>query len=62
MDELRECPFCGGTAEMKFGPASEYVYVECDTCGARTKIKERSVRYCAMDEAAKAWNGRADND
>lgn len=59
--ELKHCPFCGGTAKMKFGPMYEYAYVECEICGARTKIFERSVKYCATDEAAKAWNRRGDD-
>lgn len=60
--ELKPCPFCGGTAKMKFGPDSVYVYVECAVCGARAHIKEQSVKYCAMDEAEKAWNRRAEDD
>lgn len=60
--ELKPCPFCGATAKLRFGPMLEYAYVECEVCGARTKIINRSVKYCATDEAAKAWNRRADND
>ena len=59
--ELKPCPFCGGTAEIKFGPMYEYVYVACEICGASTHTKERSVKYCATDEAAKAWNRRVNN-
>ena len=62
MVELKPCPFCGATARLKFGYQNTQAYVECEVCEARSGIINQSVKYCATDEAVKAWNRRANND
>ena len=62
MDKLKLCPFCGATARLKFGYQHTQAYVECEVCEARSMIINQSVKYCAIDEAVKAWNRRANDD
>lgn len=63
MQELKPCPFCGGTASMNrreyyFEDSGEHAmtahYAECGKCFART------VEYKSEDGAADAWNRRAE--
>lgn len=38
MDELKECPFCGGIGLMKSGPHDDYdveYWVQCHSCAAQ---------------------------
>lgn len=62
MDEIKikPCPFCGGKAEIKryVEFAFEQAYVECTDCGARTRMIDPSLKYCANDKAAELWNNR----
>lgn len=58
--ELKPCPFCGSTAQTAiacrdqlFG--GEEWQAHCDQCGA-----EVSLFYHSEDEAAEAWNSRAE--
>lgn len=53
MSELRECPFCGGEAELMDGGTICFVY--CDSCKTTgcTFVSE-----CAS-QAVAAWNTRA---
>lgn len=60
--KLLPCPFCGGKAKLiidmkAFAP---YAMVRCENCSAKTKDVMQSIKYCAVDEAAKLWNQRAD--
>ena len=52
--EMRSCPFCGGDAEVIFeGP--KYYYPACSVCPV-----ELHEIYFTPEEAAEAWNRRAD--
>ena len=53
MSELKPCPFCGGTAV--FLSYTKY-WVVCTDCLAETSC------YATPEEAAEAWNRRADDD
>lgn len=61
MEELKQCPFCGGSAEIctTFGIGSEarlYKIVSCTMCWAKTSFFEHE------DEAVAYWNTRAQID
>lgn len=76
MQGFRECPFCGGTDIFLKHNGSKngvFYYVECETCGGRTKGVCRPWRdipqgkdehewdcYQAM-MVARLWERRADN-
>ena len=49
-EELKPCPFCGGTAILY---DAGIPYVRCDTCGTQTTA------YQTPDEAIAAWNRRS---
>jgi len=60
-NEIKECPFCGGEAKLKFddepcyhGSAGAY-YVQCKKCKA--SIENWSFKN--KESAIAAWNGRA---
>lgn len=65
MNELKQCPFCGGDAEkryikrnklfasMRFPYNTHYVYAKCKVCGATSKV------CVAIENAIEAWNRRA---
>ena len=61
MHELKSCPFCGEsafTAEYIYHLDQGYVtmhFVECNGCHATT------FEYDTEEEAANAWNRRAEN-
>lgn len=65
MDELKNCPFCGGAAELvvfdgRYGP---YIYAECELCGASSKRFRASKKddvweSRAARQAAHFWNQR----
>ena len=60
MDEIKQCPFCGGKAQAGHYKSSykedEHFLVMCVCCFART-VGE------TVEEAAKIWNRRVpDND
>ena len=57
MGELKQCPFCGGKAELK--TYDRKVYVQCSECQVAIKCVWISADYCANDKAAEAWNMRA---
>lgn len=58
--EIKNCPFCGGEAELKHGNflLSQISYVQCQDCFARTPNKLVGADWCADEEAIKAWNKR----
>lgn len=49
-EELKPCPFCGGTANIAKGEIEFWAY--CQHCGAQTELYETEY------EVAKAWNTR----
>ena len=61
--KLKECPCCGGEAEMKetryIDATPSSVKVLCKKCALQTKSFIESLDYCAKEEAAKVWNLRA---
>jgi Lar family restriction alleviation protein len=54
MSELRECPFCGGEAEICSTSECDLHGVYCPSCGAQTAWGG----YEAQAEAIAAWNHR----
>ena len=63
MSKLKPCPFCGGKAEVKkatFGDNRGYAFITCKSCEASTKHFNKSLDFCAVEEATKAWNRRAE--
>ena len=59
--KLKECPCCGGEAEIKdikYKTMPAIAWVECKKCGLQTKTFKQSIYYCAKEAAAEAWNER----
>ena len=60
--KLKECPCCGGEAEMKetryIDATPSSVKVLCKKCALQTKSFIESLDYCANEEAEKVWNRR----
>lgn len=58
MMDLKPCPFCGGTAELKIvqSPSGDRYRVACTDCGATTWP-----RIVTPKIAEAVWNRRADN-
>lgn len=54
MDEFKQCPFCGGEAEIMQTEARTFLYVFCGGCGASGDYRDTA------EEAAEAWNRRAE--
>ena len=62
MEELRECPFCGGEAEVidwRWGGIG-YWRVECTAVDCPTN--PRTARHRSEAKAIEAWNTRADSE
>jgi len=60
---LLECPFCGqSTVNYNYYTNSDNetysTYVQCQTCGCRTKAIARAVNLDAEEEVGKIWNTR----
>ena len=56
-DELKPCPFCGGTARMYSGKINYYPYdhrfrVWCEKCNAMSNL------FRTREEAVASWNWR----
>ena len=68
-NELKPCPFCGGSAQVKsyskcygHGNFQEAAFCECTKCGARTKdIADYCGEADIKTEAKKEWNRRVNN-
>lgn len=64
--KLKECPCCGGEAEMKetryIDATPSSVKVLCKKCALQTKSFIESLDYCAKEEAAKVWNRRKNSE
>jgi Lar family restriction alleviation protein len=60
--EIKNCPFCGGKAELHHGAFVEKTtsYVMCVKCRAKTDSIIAKPSLCSDDEAIKIWNERAD--
>lgn len=52
MDELKPCPFCGGTAIMRELPYRMF-FVHCDSCRVETDCED------SPEDATNVWNRRA---
>lgn len=65
MSDLKQCPFCGGTAklyrEQGIGGSFGSV-VRCEGCGAKSAWKQISYTTACDHEAAEAWNRRTKDD
>ena len=53
MNNLKPCPFCGGT-DLRMGEAHEAVYVNCPDCDTDGPMRHTD------QEAITAWNTRAE--
>ena len=66
--DLKRCPFCGGTAEIRLSGNSITGYskaeVRCNCCGmGRTYRKTKGMSSDVIrGQVAKKWNRRADDD
>jgi Lar family restriction alleviation protein len=70
MEELKKCPFCGfdeANIYLETGRYGDFVYCQCELCGASSKsfaisAGDLSKRYfwetTAADKAIAAWNRR----
>ena len=60
MNDIKPCPFCGGTDFIEFAypyrrkPGLKGSYVQCKDCGAQSGRRE------TIDDAIEAWNSRKD--
>ena len=60
--EIKNCPFCGGKAELQHGTligGKTTSYVMCLKCRAKTDSIIAKPSLCSDDEAIKSWNKRA---
>lgn len=76
MKDIKPCPFCGGSAEVRLKPHlkafkndySYYVFVQCCVCGGSSKTfyltmdseKDNCMEYAAPHYAIEAWNRRTE--
>ena len=54
-NELKSCPFCGGSVEVCVGVLAGVTMIECGECGATVSFGGKGEWYDAVD----AWNRRA---
>ena len=73
MNELKECPFCGGKAWINSSWANKkkyyMVYAKCNICGSQGKIfvskenpEETNWENEACCSAVEAWNMRTEKE
>lgn len=64
--KLKPCPFCGGSGHIIIKTWDIFTHgaiVECNDCGARTRLVEPDCNYAARDKAVELWNKRiVEND
>ena len=64
--KLKECPCCGGEAEMEearyIDATPSSVKVLCKKCALQTNSFIESLDYGAKEEAAKVWNRRESSE
>lgn len=68
--KLKPCPFCGGEATVTIAPYAGVAFVECKQCsammgryhkGGSTNHHGFWTHFKSKEEAAEAWNRRADD-
>lgn len=62
-ESIKPCPFCGGPAALKdkegFDYASRYFWIECQSCGVKTKTSYRGMSDKKPDiDVVSTWNKR----
>ena len=60
MVELKRCPFCDGTPEIRHGGLAFMASVACPDCGAEIKVINEDVNK-VVAEAIEKWNRRKGN-
>lgn len=60
--EIKECPFCGSTAERSDCIGCGYIQIRCPECGANISIVLRNQESYEGDEAEliRRWNNRVE--
>lgn len=67
MEDLKPCPFCGGSAEIAYrstilmtrrNKGLQYMYIHCTKCGARSG----DFFWDEKAEMLKAWNRRVKHE
>lgn len=58
--EIKNCPFCGGKAELLHGSLETTSYVRCVKCRAKTDPIDAKPNVCSDEKAIEMWNKRAD--
>ena len=66
MEELKPCPFCGGSIEVRGGSCNYSkgiitLNLKCEECGTIFKFKSKWTND-PYQEAAVAWNRRVNHD
>lgn len=62
MDELKDCPFCGGKAELYFPAMMPNAWVICSKCGISTPMQLAFSLEEAKERAIYSWNRRAKDE
>lgn len=59
MDELKNCPFCGGPAEMRVQPHTPNGYEYTPRCKDKSCMGRAVKWHLSRETAIYAWNRRA---
>lgn len=69
MENLKQCPFCGGAAMVIYAPFDDTIYVCCETCTAmvgrfrkRVSSQRGIEHFVDKEKAIEAWNRRVNDD
>jgi len=62
MERIKNCPFCGGSAELRHLYKWQAVCIYCTDCGARTPDIAVDASYCANDKVIEMWNRRVTDE